>query len=329
MKQSKLFTALPPYVCTPDGMAIDRHGDLILSCPNYAQDDLSGCVVRIRRDGSICKWFDVPVHPETGLARNMGIAFDDAWNVYLCDNQGWSGRKELQNKGRILRLTVTDEGEITDCRVVASGMEHPNGIRIRGPWMYVTQSMLSAVQDPSGCLVSCVYRFGLNEENIAITNTLKDRHILTTFLTRNPDCQYGADGIVFDKGGDLLVGNFGDGEVIRVKLDAAGGFVSQATFAQNRAQLDSTDGMIEDEDGNLYIADFSANAICRVTPDGRAERIAQSPDCTGHEGGLDQPGEPIIWQGKLIASCFDLVTGPGKVNLKHEMPAALVMLDLT
>lgn len=36
----------------------------------------------------------------------------------------------------------------------------------------------------------------------------------------------------------------------------------------------------------------------------------------------------IIWDGKLIASCFDLVTGPGKVNKKHEMPATLVSLTL-
>ena len=44
--------------------------------------------------------------------------------------------------------------------------------------------------------------------------------------------------------------------------------------------------------------------------------------------GLDQPGEPIVWDGKLIVSCFDLVTGPDKVNMKHEMPATLVYMDL-
>ena len=86
--------------------------------------------------------------------------------------------------------------------------------------------------------------------------------------------------------------------------------------------------MIFDEDGNLYIADFCANAIAKVTPNGTVERIAQSPDCRGADGGLDQPGEPIVWDGKIIASCFDLVTGPDKVNLKHEMPAALVELSL-
>ena len=34
MQTSKLFTLLPEeLVCTPDGMAIDRDGNLILSCP--------------------------------------------------------------------------------------------------------------------------------------------------------------------------------------------------------------------------------------------------------------------------------------------------------
>ena len=82
------------------------------------------------------------------------------------------------------------------------------------------------------------------------------------------------------------------------------------------------------ENGNLYIADFCANAIARVSPDGKVTRIAQSPDTDGLNGELDQPGEPIIWDGKIIVSCFDLVTGPGKVNTAHEMPATMSELDL-
>ena len=69
---------------------------------------------------------------------------------------------------------------------------------------------VSSFPVPSGKLVSCVYRFKLDDENIDITNTLADKNILTTFITENPDCQYGVDGIEFDFNGDLLVGNFGD-----------------------------------------------------------------------------------------------------------------------
>jgi hypothetical protein len=63
-----------------------------------------------------------------------------------------------------------------------------------------------------------------------------------------------------------------------------------------------------------------------VTPDGKVTRIAQSPDTDGFNGELDQPGEPILWRGMLILSCFDLVTGPDKVNTRHEMPATMSQL---
>jgi sugar lactone lactonase YvrE len=230
-------------------------------------------------------------------------------------------------KGRILRLKVEDN-IITRYSVVADGLEHPNGIRIWGDHMYVTQSLLSKVKDSSGKLVSCVYSFKLDDKNIQITNTLEDKNILCTFITQNPDDQYGADGIVFDKEGRLYVGNFGDGAVNRITLDDQGNVLENIIWAQNPAQLQTTDGMIFDDKGNLYIADFSANAIAKVTPDGKVTRIAQSPDTDGFNGELDQPAEPCVWEGKLIISCFDLGTGPNKVNTAHEMPATMAQLEL-
>jgi sugar lactone lactonase YvrE len=309
-------------------MAIDRRGNLVLSCPNYADDNLPGVMVRFDKEGRISKWFEVPVHPETGVARNMGIDFDADYNLYICDNQGWSGRPDLVFKGRVLRVEVSDDGAIRRCVTVANGMEHPNGIKVRGDYMYLTQSMLSKVHDKSGKLVSCVYRFKLTDENIEITNTLEDKNIIATFITQNPKCQYGADGIEFGHDGSLYVGNFGDGAVWKITFDDAGGVVSNSLFAQNTSQLKTTDGMCMDGKGNIYVADFSANAIAVVKPNGEVERIAQSPDCDGLDGGLDQPGEPRVWNGKLIVSCFDLVTDDDKVNTAHEMPATLSQLEL-
>jgi sugar lactone lactonase YvrE len=284
-------------------------------------------VVKIDRHGNVTKWFDVPVHPATGVARNMGIAFDDDWNIYICDNQGWSEKPELVNKGRVLKITL-DAGVITQWTVVAKNMEHPNGIRIKDGYMYLTNSYMHPVKRSDGKLVSGVYRFKLDEENVDIRNDMGDKNLFSSFVTENPDCQYGVDGIVFDSKGDLYIGNFGDGEVWRLSFNPDGSLKSQNSFAKNPAQLQTTDGMIFDGEGNLYIADFSANAIARVGLDGGVERVAQSPDCSGLEGGLDQPGEPIIWNGRIIASCFDLVVGPGKVNTAHEMPATLAEVSL-
>jgi len=210
--------------------------------------------------------------------------------------------------------------------VVVSGMEHPNGVRVKDGHIYVTQSMLPNVKDPSGLLVSAVYRFPLDGENIKVSNTLADKHLITSMLTLNKDCQYGADGLVFDKEGNLFVGNFGDGALHKITFDAKGLVTGNTVWAKNPKEMRTTDGICIDERGNIYVADFSENAVAVVTPDSKVYRIAQSPDCDGSKGGLDQPGEPIVWNGKLILTCFDKVTGPDKVNSGHDKPYTLAEL---
>lgn len=93
---------------------------------------------------------------------------------------GMVGAPELQFKGRMLRLRIRDD-KVVKTTVVAKNMEHPNGVRIRGEYMYVTQSLMTKVKDPSGLMVSGVYRFHLDDENIEVTNTLDDEHLITTF----------------------------------------------------------------------------------------------------------------------------------------------------
>lgn len=327
MVASTLFAKLPEYVTTPDGMAIDGDGNLILACPNYADQTKPGCILKIDKDENVRKWFDVPVHEETGLASPMGIAFGPDGDLYVCDNQGWPGKPELIRKGRILRLKIEGDA-VVKTTVVAKNMEHPNGMRIKDGYIYVTQSSLELVKDPSGKLVSCVYRFKVDDENIDITNTLEDKNILATFITHNPDDQYGVDGIEFDREGNLLIGNFGDGAVYKITFNDDLSVKSNEIWAQDKENLESTDGMIMDEDGNLYIADFCANAIAKVLPDGTVTRLAQNGDTDGFNGELDQPGEPIIWNGKLIVSCFDTVTNDIVINTAHELPATLAQIVL-
>lgn len=329
MQTPKLFMLLPEeYICTPDGMEIDKHGNLILSCPNFADLSMPSCVCIIDKNRDIRKWFDVPLNPETGEARSMGIAFGPDGDLYIVDNAGWTGREDLVFTGRILRVRINGD-RIEKVTVVADHMEHPNGIRIKGRHMYVTQSTLANVKTPSGKLMSCVYRFHLDDEGIHLTNTLDDPNILETFVTENPACQYGMDGIVFDREGRLLVGNFGDGAVYRLTLSEDGTKVlGNELWAQDQEQLLTTDGMTIDQHGNIYVADFSANAIGKISPDGKVTRIAQSPDCTGFDGGLDEPGEPCVWNGQIVVSCFDLVTDEQKVNTEHEMPATMSLLEI-
>ena len=89
MQTSKLFTLLPEdLACTPDGMAIDKDGNLILSCPNFADLSMPSCVLKIDKDRNIKKWFDVPLNEYSGEARAMGIEFGPDGDLYMVDNAG-------------------------------------------------------------------------------------------------------------------------------------------------------------------------------------------------------------------------------------------------
>ena len=85
----------------------------------------------------------------------------------------------------------------------------------------------------------------------------------------------------------------------------------------------TTDGMCMDDAGNIYVADFSNNAIAKVSPNGAVSIVRQDPDGDGKNGGLNQPGEPIVWKGRLVVSNFDAVIGPDKVNTKKDFPCTL------
>lgn len=223
----------------------------------------------------------------------MGIAFGPDGDLYVCDNQGRSGASELMFKGRMLRLRIRGN-QVVKTTVVAYDMEHPNGIRIYGNRLYVTQSLMTKVKDPSGHMVSCVYRFHLEDENIYVTNALDDKNILITFVTKNLQCQYGADGFEMDAEGSLYVGNFGDGVVHKVAFNADGSIAESFVWAKDPQKLQTTDGMTTDDHGNIYVADFSANAVAKIDKNGNIERIAQNEDSDGFNGELDQPGEPCF-----------------------------------
>lgn len=339
----ELLVKLPDFISTPDGMAIAPEGDLVVACPNYADQTKPGCLIRISKDLKVTKWMDLPVLPETKVSCPMGIAFAPNNEIIVCDNQGWTGKAEGQFKGRVYRL----DGNSTDSLVIiAEGMEHPNGVRVHGNYIYVTQSLMTGVKDSSGLLVSAVYRFGLDEKNVKVSNTLNDKHIIATFLTENKFCQYGADGLVFDSKGNLYVGNFGDGKIHKITFDNDGKVTSNTVFAKTdldytldpskpgfldkatSAKMRTTDGICIDEKDSIYVADFSNNAIAKVSPDGVITVLAQNGDTDGQKGELNEPGEPIVWNGKLIVTNFDAVTGPDKVNTKHDSPTTITSLKL-
>ena len=334
------FAVFPETCATPDGMAIDSKGRLVIAAPNF--NDTRRPAVLFRMDepgGRPYVWTRVPPLEKTGLAAPMGICFGPEGELYVCDNQGWSGSERGRNEGRLLRLDFKDD-KLAGCAVVARGMEHPNGVKYHDGMLYVTQSSLSGIRHPSGKLVSGVYRFRPTDRDVVVKNTREDPQLILTVVTRNPFCQYGLDGIVFDSRGRLFLGNFGDGVIHRVTFGSDGGVASITEFAKTdfdysdpsskdflsratKAKMRTTDGMCVDAEDNIYVADFSNNAIAKVSPNGAVSVVRQDPDGDGKNGGLNQPGEPIVWKGRLVVSNFDAVIGPDKVNTKKDFPCTL------
>jgi len=355
LQTPKLLVELPEFCPTPDGMDIDKDGNLVVACPNYGsypkgatKGAQPGCVIKISPEGKVTKWFDSPVLEATGRACPMGLAIGPDGALYISDNQNWpdgNGEKGERNQGRILRLKVEGD-KIVETVTVAGGISHPNGIRYRKGKLYVTVSMLPKVKREDGLVTSAVYVFPADGKDITVTNTLEDKQIIASFPTLNKHCQYGLDGIVFDSKGNLFVGNFGDGALHKITFDADGKVAGSIIFAKTdhdytldpkvdgflakatKAKMRTTDGIGIDKNDNIYVADFSNNAVAKVEPCGTITVLAQNGDTDGKGGLLDQPGEPIVWNGKLVVTCFDMVTGPDKVNTGHDKPNTMVTLEI-
>ena len=98
--------------------------------------------MRIEKLGAPAKLLALsPVLPETGLSCPMGIAYGPDGDLYVCDNQAWSGSEKGKFKGRLLRLKF-ENGKLAKTITIVEGMEHPNGVRFHNGLLYVTQSML-------------------------------------------------------------------------------------------------------------------------------------------------------------------------------------------
>ena len=199
---------------------------------------------------------------------------------------------------------------------------------VRDGHLYVSETQIDPEAKPA---VSGVFRFKLEElegDPVELATPITDDpHLVATIETHNEELPLGADGLCFDAGGNLYIGNFSDGTVHKLEFDTEGKVTSNTIFAKADC-MKSADGLFMDAgSGKIYVADSKANAVQVVSPDGSVQTLAQNGETDGLDGGMDQPCEVLIRGKEVIVSNMDWPV-PGCVNQQYDKPCTLAVIKL-
>ncbi len=318
--QAKLLVALPDACNTPDGMCVMPDGSIIVSAPNVNDQTQPAVLLKVTPDNKAEVFYAMPAHPKTGKAFPMGICLAPSGDLYVADCQWFV---DADHQARVLRIPMKD-GRPGAAAVVASGLVIANAVAVNDGYLYVTDSSMLPGTTP---LVSGVFRFKLGEEGVVVKQPLdKDPHCVATLETRSEKIKIGADGMTFDKAGNLYIGNFGDGIVHKFARAAGGTFASGVVFAR-APEMRSCDGLFfHAPTEEIIVADYMANAIRIVSMTGAVRTLAANADGLP-KGAIDAPCEAVVRGGEVIISNMDMPL-EDSVNRKFERPATLSTVPL-
>ncbi|MFO7936982.1 MAG: hypothetical protein R6V06_05165 [Kiritimatiellia bacterium] len=305
----QLFKQFGSVVNVPDGLAQDRNGNIYCSAPNL-KNQLQSAVI-MKRDVSTGEWSPFVAclcHPDTKFGVPMGLEFGEDGNLYYCDNQYFADKNY---KSRIMRVTVVD-GEAVRIDPVVENIKLANAVRLRGNAVYFTDT----VGDIRNSNEGYVYRVPLSAfANGRVAGLLPkeqaadDPYCLgitktTPFEPRNDVA--GADGMCFDKEGNIYTGNFGDGTFYMIPLREDGSYGEIKVLADDREISSCVDGICYYEKENrIFIADSAKNAIRYWDIDEqRMGLLWENGDVDGADGLLDQPCEVMVWEDKSFFGLF-------------------------
>ncbi|MBN2476392.1 MAG: hypothetical protein JXB62_17395 [Pirellulales bacterium] len=344
LKKAELLVELPEQYNTPDGMCLLPNGEVLVSVPNVnvflgaedkSKQDPPAVLIKLTKDNKVEKYYDPPLHPETGLAFPFGVCIDpEGQNLYLTDLQWFANPSDPGNRSRVLRIPLDENyNPAGDPVVFVEGLVVANAVIIRDGYLYVSDTTMVPGSDP---LVSGVFRVKLDAEGTKLTTPLlDDPHLIATIESYNPDVGFGADGLTFDSKGNLYIGNFADGTMHKVEFDAEGnpkmgpdGKPMMAPIFAKAPMMRSCDGIFCDlKTDKIYVADSLSNAVQIVSPDGSVQTLAVDGDNDGSGGRLDQPCEVVLRGNEVIVSNMDFPT-PGGVNTLFDKPYTMSVIKL-
>lgn len=319
-----LAFSLPDSCNTPDGMTLcEKTNVMYLSCPNFCENILYPAVImKITPDNRIEKFCDLPMHADTSRCGPMGLDLGPDGHLYVADNQYFYN---TNRKSRLLRVKIKD-GKCDGVEIAADGFSLANAVTWHGNAIFVSDTFSEVPGQ------SYIYRLTLDEMakgTVHIKPGLADPHVCCTLKTlkRGRGDLAGADGLTFDGDGNLYCGNFGDGRIFKIAIDAAGKGTPKLLIDDPKV-FPSADGMFWNQaDNTIYLAESASNAVRAFTPEGKYWTIWENGDTTGADGLLDQPCEVIVRGDEMFVVCFDM-TFPGLRNSAYDKVHTISVIQL-
>ena len=227
----------------PESIAIDHRGNMYLS--RASADE----VIKISPGGRRSAFATFPAG-----STPLGVRLDASGNVYVA----------VAGSG-VWRIPA---GGGTPVKIAAIP-GFPNGLAFdhRGN-LYVSESAGGAI-----------YRI-TRDGSVAIWS---DSPLLAGMAGQGPCGTHpagalGANGLAFDRHGNLLVANTTLATVVRIRVNRDGTAGSARVFAGPDCRLWGADGIALDVRGNLYVAANAERDIVRVSPHGRLHVLASFAD---------------------------------------------------
>ena len=227
----------------PESIAFDHRGNMYLGIP------FTNRVVKVAPDGTQSTVATLP-----GL-NPLGVRLDNAGNVFVAvvgsgvwevPAAGGAARQLASGPGLWNGLAFDHRGNLF---VSESGGGAVWRLATDGTFTKWSGSPLlkgTAAPGPCGLVHPAVPSFGL----------------------------IGANGIAFNKHGDMLVANTDLGSIVRIVVNTDGSAGTASIFAGPSCDLWGADGIDMDNQDNLYVAANSRGQIDRVDPSGGIEVLA-------------------------------------------------------
>lgn len=338
----RLFKQFGEVANVPDGLAQDKQGNIYCSAPNYQDQSHAGVIMRYDRKNKTWAPFVAALrNPDTGFGAPMGLEFGEDGNLYYCDNQYFADK---DYKSRVMRVVIKD-GEAQKIEPVVENVKLANAVRLRGNALYFTDTFGDVKDRNEGYIYRIPFSAfadgkvaRLLPKNQASSDPFCLGITTTTPFGSRQDAA-GADGMCFDKKGNIYTGNFGDGTFYTIPIKEDGSYGEIKVLVKDLNISSCVDGVCYYEKKNwVFIADSEKNAIRYWDIDaGQMKVLWENADVDGSDGLLDQPCEMMVWKessffgmssrDKLIVVNFDL-TFPGLRNSVNDQFHTISIIDL-